>query len=89
MSIDFRIRNQIVLIALYPNSTQITQPLDVSFFGPLKKFWEETILDERSSRGVQTILKAEICPFMKRALDAFTGKETAIRNGFKKSGIYP
>lgn len=89
MSTDFCIRNQIVLIALYPNSTQLTQPLDVSFFGPLKKYWETTILDERSHRGAQTIPRAEICPIIKRALDGFEGKETAIRNGFRKSGIYP
>lgn len=29
--------NEIILIALYPNSTHIMQPLDVAVFGPLKQ----------------------------------------------------
>ena len=30
--------NEIELIALYPNSTQVFQPLDTSVFRPLKQF---------------------------------------------------
>lgn len=33
----------ITLIALYLNSTHICQPLDMSFFGPLKKKWKAVI----------------------------------------------
>lgn len=35
-------QNNIILIALHPNSTQFLQPADVAIFGPLKKNWKET-----------------------------------------------
>ncbi|KAJ8943143.1 hypothetical protein NQ318_022884 [Aromia moschata] len=35
----------IVLIALYPNSTRILQPADVSSFKPLKTFWKQEIFE--------------------------------------------
>ena len=33
----------IVLVALYPNSTHILQPADVSVFKPLKDGWKEIV----------------------------------------------
>ena len=35
----FCVENQVELIALYPNSTHILQPLDVSLFRPLKEIY--------------------------------------------------
>ena len=38
---DFCAAKQIILVALYPNSTHMLQPLDVSFFKALKGHWEK------------------------------------------------
>ncbi len=35
--------NDVAMIALPANSTHITQPLDVSFFGPLKSHWRKIL----------------------------------------------
>ncbi|XP_023246738.1 uncharacterized protein LOC111643340 [Copidosoma floridanum] len=36
--------NKIELIALHPNSTHITQPLDIAYFHPLKQTWKKSVL---------------------------------------------
>ncbi|XP_062700983.1 uncharacterized protein LOC134285044 isoform X2 [Aedes albopictus] len=89
MTTEFCTENQIILVALYPNTTHLTQPLDVSFFGPLKKYWQEQILKYRKKYGMIPITKPQICPLIKEALLNFTSKERAIRSGFMRSGIYP
>lgn len=35
--------HEIILIALPPNSTHIMQPLDISFFHPLKSAWRSAV----------------------------------------------
>lgn len=42
-TVEFCRKHEIVLISLLPNSTHFTQPLDVSFFSPMKKSWEEVL----------------------------------------------
>ncbi|XP_053686654.1 uncharacterized protein LOC128736197 [Sabethes cyaneus] len=82
-------KNQIILICLYPNSTHLTQPLDVSFFGPMKKHWEDTLLEFRSKHGMRAIAKSEVCPLIKLTLDNFENMEEIIKSGFRRSGLYP
>ncbi|XP_062534944.1 uncharacterized protein LOC134204134 [Armigeres subalbatus] len=40
----------VILIALYPNTTRITQPADVSIFKPLKDHWKNEVDDWRSKQ---------------------------------------
>jgi len=39
----------IILISLYPNTTHITQPLDVSFFRPLKSKWQAELRQRKNN----------------------------------------
>ena len=39
----FRQKNAILLYCLPPHSSQITQPLDVGFYGPLKQSWKKAV----------------------------------------------
>lgn len=39
----FRQKNAILLYCLPPHSSQITQPLDVGFCGPLKHSWKKAV----------------------------------------------
>lgn len=79
MSTNFCEKHQIILTYLFPNSTHLTQPLDVSFFRPLKKKkrWENSLLDFRCKNGIRAITKSEICPLLKTALDNFDSMEIA------------
>jgi len=38
-AIQIAAENEIILFLLPPNATHVAQPLNVSFFGPLKKNW--------------------------------------------------
>ena len=79
-------------IALPPNSTHLTQPLDVDFFRPMKGAWRK-ILDDykmRSRRASTTLQKQEFPVLLTNLLTALNsrGAENLV-SGFRKTGIYP
>lgn len=54
----------IVLIALYPNSTRILQPADVSAFKPINNGWKKGILHWR-----RAITNNSVAPMLKHVVD--------------------
>lgn len=87
--------NDIKFCCLPPNSTHLCQPLDVAFYGPLKKYWRQVLdtwklLLKRKSRnltkeefpGLLTKLYARLYP-----TEAETSRN--LTAGFEKCGIYP
>ena len=47
-------QNNIVFAYLYPNATNLLQPLDVAWFVPLKKVWRKTLEDwKRPPQGLR------------------------------------
>lgn len=80
----------IKFILLPPNSTGLTQPLDVSFFRPLKYHWRKTLEDwKNKNRG--TIPKDKFPRLLKKCLDGI-GEENIAKNilsGFSGAGIVP
>ncbi|XP_062703942.1 uncharacterized protein LOC134286347 [Aedes albopictus] len=89
MSTNFCKDHGIILICLFPNSTHLTQPLDVSFFRPMKQYWYDALSTFRANHGMRTIARTEICPLLKTAIEEFNNKEQVIVSGFRKSGLYP
>lgn len=84
-------RNNIRFIFLPPNSTHLTQPLDVSFFRPLKIHWRNILLDYkmRNPRD-QTLNKSSFPSLLKRLMNEIKANEASvIKNGFRATGIYP
>jgi hypothetical protein len=80
--------NGIVLVALYPNSTRIIQPLDVGLFGGIKtKFKAEVDLWTREHPG-ESFDIADLAPTIKKVNDSVATPE-AIRKSFERCGIYP
>ena len=79
----------IILYVLHPNSTHLTQPLDLSFMGSVKVHYKEVVC-----RWI-TDHPFELCKFafpeafvnMWRHVVAVTVENTA--KGFKVAGIYP
>lgn len=45
--------NNIKFIGLPPNSTHLTQPLDVAFFRPMKMAWRKIISDYKDGSGIK------------------------------------
>ena len=84
----FCLEHNIVLIALHPNATHITQPLDVSLFWTLKAHWVKSCEAFCKRSLCVGIHKYQFARLLKRTLDSMN-METILQNGFRKSGLYP
>ena len=79
---------------LPPNSTHITQPLDVAFFRPMKGWWrgilsEWKLTDGRYAATVQKdVFPKLLSSLMKKMRDGTNGKKMVVA-GFKATGISP
>ncbi|KAL4153947.1 hypothetical protein QTP88_001780 [Uroleucon formosanum] len=60
----------IILIALYPNSTRILQPADVAAFRPLKSGWKKGVFEWRKDNNLSTaVTKKDFAPILKKVID--------------------
>lgn len=91
----------ISFLPLIPNSTHLTQPLDVSFFGPFKRAWRNTIMEFRQKNPcIKTIPKVRFPPLVHSCLQKMdtleiNGKKFEnrcahnLRSGFTGCGYNP
>lgn len=79
---------KIILICLYPNSTRILQPADVSMFKPLKNGWFNEVQRWRRNNLDQKLTKKHFAPILKMVVDAYI-REDVIKSGFRACGLYP
>jgi len=82
---------QIILVALYPNSTHILQPCDVAVFRTLKAGWR----DERASWRLENmnmeggrLKKTHFCGLLEKVIKKKVTPEI-LKNGFRKTGLVP
>lgn len=85
---EFCTEKGIVIIALYPNSTHILQPMDVSVFHPLKSGWRESVHKWKFEHDGQPIKRENFAPMLHEVLLKYIKPET-IANGFRACGIVP
>jgi hypothetical protein len=84
--------SDIRLVFLPPNSSHLTQPLDVAFFRPLKIAWREILLQWKKKEGSkEKSLPKSVFPRLLNSLynKIQTNAETNLKSGFKKTGIFP
>lgn len=85
-------KNNIKFIPLLANATHLIQPLDVAYFGPLKRTWRK-LLDrwKESIAGakVQNIPKSEFPSLIKELMEELKTGSSNIVSGFRKCGLYP
>lgn len=86
-------RNNITFACLPKNATHLTQPLDVGFYGPLKRRWRE-ILDnwkQSQKKNSQTIQKDHFPRLLKKLTEVVAPNNYSqnLISGFKKCGISP
>ncbi|XP_062705627.1 tigger transposable element-derived protein 1-like isoform X2 [Aedes albopictus] len=86
-SIAFCKAKNLTLICLPPNTTQITQPLDVSFFRPFKEYWNQLLVDWRIDHA--DLPRSEIAPLLHKAVKQMWNLESTLINGFRRCGLHP
>ncbi|CAG5035667.1 unnamed protein product [Parnassius apollo] len=84
-------QRDIRLVFLAPNSTHLIQPLDVSFFGPLKREWRRILLEYKVKNPGQTTLnKKHFTKLLAELIENIKLRETKnIKSGFRATGIWP
>nr|XP_023029870.1 uncharacterized protein LOC111517824 [Leptinotarsa decemlineata] len=80
--------NQIILYALPPNTTHILQPADVSVFKPLKSNWKKQYGHGNPQNLNCVLTKSTFCPMLRDVLNDKSLPQ-AIKNGFRKCGLFP
>lgn len=85
-------QNDISFVCLPPNSTHLTQPLDVAFFAPMKRAWRKILGEWKESAGLKSgnLEKSKFPHLLKKLMNVLepTSKDNLI-SGFKKCGIHP
>lgn len=84
-------RLNIRFVFLPPNSTQITQPLDVSLFRPVKQAWRSLLTDIKLKQPTINCVEKSIFPQLLSKLMAKiqTNVKKNIQSGFRATGIFP
>ena len=80
--------NGIYLYCLPPHSSHVLQPLDVSFFKPLKLAWSKLCDEYRFSNPGKVVTKYVFAEVFREAWISAIRMSTII-NGFRESGICP
>lgn len=80
--------NFIVLLTIPPHTSHRTQPLDVSFYSPLKNAYNNECDKYMRSHPGQKITTYEIAELFNNAFGRVATPEKAI-NGFRATGIFP
>ena len=80
--------NNILLYCLPPHSSHLTQPLDVSFFKPLKSAWGKACNSYCATNPGFQVTKHEFAQIFREAWLSSTRMSTIV-NGFREAGICP
>ncbi|XP_049876484.1 uncharacterized protein LOC126374068 [Pectinophora gossypiella] len=83
--------HNIRFVFLPTNATHLTQPLDVAFFGPMKRHWRQILTNYKATYSTaNTINKCHFPQLLEQLMTKINiTKETNICKGFEGSGIYP
>jgi hypothetical protein len=81
--------NNIILYCFPAHASHVMQPLDVSVYGPLKKFWNDS-LDEfcKKYKGL-SMSKTHFFPVFHQAWVRAEESPQNVKSGFRKTGLVP
>lgn len=84
-------RNQISFVYLPPNSTHLSQPLDVAYYAPLKKKWRQILQNYKLKNPRESSVSKTSFPHLLRTLvdELKTKDKQTITSAFRATGIIP
>lgn len=85
---DLCLNLNIILVALYPNTTRITQPADVSVFKPLKNAWRSAVSEWRGENSGEILSLKYFASVLQTAINRGIKKDSIV-NGFRACGLFP
>lgn len=80
--------NNIIMLTIPPHSSHRLQPLDVTFFGPLKRAYNKERDLNIKSKSMVKITPYEIASLFNKAYSRVANLDKGI-SGFKTTGIFP
>ena len=86
--VEFCKRNDVILFCFPAHASHILQPLDVSVFGPLKQFWNDSLTNFRAKYSIN-MTRANFFPVFDEAFEKAKGRPANVVAGFRKCGIIP
>ena len=87
-TIRFAAQQQVIIFALPPNTTHLSQPLDKGCFGPLKVAWKKACHEYCVTNAGKVVTRYTFSRLLNTAwMNSMTIKN--IMAGFKVTGIYP
>jgi len=85
--IDTTIKNNVTIMLLPPHSSYLLQPLDLAVFKSIKNEWDKLLCSWCRNHQGQKLPKSELSKTICNIW--ITLDPQIIKNGFRKSGIYP
>lgn len=79
--------NGIILIALLPNSTHLTQPLDVGIIPTLRSLWINRRAQWNFNNNGKNFQSAHFAPLLKEVIDALKRDTNVFPNAFRACGM--
>lgn len=76
------------MVCLPPHCTHRMQPLDVSFYGPLKTYFNQEVTTWLKSHPGRVVTHIQIGQILNKAYGKAATVQNAV-NGFQKPGLWP
>lgn len=80
--------NGIVMLCLPPHTTHRLQPLDVSFYGPMKTYYDQEVSKWLKANPGRVVTQFQIASLFSAAY-CKAAQTSVAQNGFAKTGIWP
>lgn len=80
--------NQIELVPLCPNSSEVTQPIDVALYGQIEYYWASNVVKWKKRTCNDTLKKNDFVTVLKSTMRQINFKSKLVE-GFETCGLVP
>ncbi|CAF1329785.1 unnamed protein product [Didymodactylos carnosus] len=88
-TVELAIVNDILLLCIPPDSTHVLQPLNVTFFKPIKQKYREILSEYYRTSRYKNVTKDIFPTLLNKLFNSSAVRKVNIIKGFMNTGIYP